>query len=281
VGSHRSAVHEGYPVSSATATPGAAAPTQATPAWPANLPPMPAVDFAQFGAVDAVPLSRQQKMAASFLARNWAQIPHVTHHDEADIDAAESLRHRLADEQGGKLSLVPLLIKAAVQALRALPRFNASLVGDTLVLKRYFHIGVAVETPAGLVVPVIRDCDRKSIAELAAELADKAGRARTRGLPMAEMSGGCFTISSLGNIGGTAFTPIINAPEVAILGVSRSSERVSLVDGRACSRRVLPLSLSYDHRVVNGADAARFCRAIAAALEQPEGLLDPTSPDTP
>jgi pyruvate dehydrogenase E2 component (dihydrolipoamide acetyltransferase) len=242
---------------------------------------MPAVDFAQFGAVEAVPLSRQQKMAASFLARNWAQIPHVTHHDEADIDAAESLRRRLADEQGSKLSLVPLLIKAAVMALRALPRFNASLVGDTLVLKRYFHIGVAVETPAGLVVPVLRDCDRKSIAELAAELADKADRARTKGLPMAEMSGGCFTISSLGNIGGTAFTPIINAPEVAILGVSRSSERLSLVDGRACSRRVLPLSLSYDHRVVNGADAARFCRAIAAALEQPESLLDHSSPETP
>jgi pyruvate dehydrogenase E2 component (dihydrolipoamide acetyltransferase) len=271
-------------VNTMTATPGTAAPAQATPAtpaWPANLPPMPAVDFAQFGAVEAVPLSRQQKMAASFLARNWAQIPHVTHHDEADIDAAEALRRRLADEQGGKLSLVPLIIKAAVQALRALPRFNASLVGDTLVLKRYFHIGVAVETPAGLVVPVLRDCDRKSIAELAAELADKAERARTKGLPMAEMSGGCFTISSLGNIGGTAFTPIINAPEVAILGVSRSSERMSLVDGRACSRRVLPLSLSYDHRVVNGADAARFCRAIAAALEQPEGLLDQPSPDTP
>jgi pyruvate dehydrogenase E2 component (dihydrolipoamide acetyltransferase) len=271
-------------VNTMTATPGTAAPAQATPAtpaWPANLPPMPTVDFSQFGAVEAVPLSRQQKMAASFLARNWAQIPHVTHHDEADIDAAEALRRRLADEQGGKLSLVPLIIKAAVQALRALPRFNASLVGDTLVLKRYFHIGVAVETPAGLVVPVLRDCDRKSIAELAAELADKAERARTKGLPMAEMSGGCFTISSLGNIGGTAFTPIINAPEVAILGVSRSSERMSLVDGRACSRRVLPLSLSYDHRVVNGADAARFCRAIAAALEQPEGLLDQPSPDTP
>ena len=263
-----------------TATPAMPA-TPAAPAWPANLPPMPAVDFAQFGAVDAVPLSRHQKMAAAFLARNWAQIPHVTHHDEADIDAAEALRRRLADGQGSKPSLVPLLIKAAVQALRALPRFNASLVGDTLVMKRYFHIGVAVETPAGLVVPVIRDCDRKSIAELAAELADKAERARTKGLPMAEMSGGCFTISSLGNIGGTAFTPIINAPEVAILGVSRSSERVSLVDGRACSRRVLPLSLSYDHRVVNGADAARFCRAVAAALEQPEGLLDQPSPDTP
>jgi pyruvate dehydrogenase E2 component (dihydrolipoamide acetyltransferase) len=253
----------------------------ATPTWPANLPPMPVVDFAQYGAVDAVPLSRQQKMAASFLARNWAQIPHVTHHDEADIDAAEALRRRLAIEQSSKLSLLPLLIKAAVQVLRALPRFNASLVGDTLVLKRYFHIGVAVETTAGLVVPVIRDCEHKSIAELAAELADKAERARTRGLPMAEMSGGCFTISSLGNIGGTAFTPIINAPEVAILGVSRSRERLSLVDGRACSRRVLPLSLSYDHRVVNGADAARFCRALAAALEQPEGLLVEPSPATP
>ena len=176
---------------------------------------------------------------------------------------------------------MPLLIKAAVQALRALPRFNASLVGDTLMLKRYFHIGIAVETPAGLVVPVIRDCDRKSIPELAAELADKAERARTRGLPMAEMSGGCFTISSLGGIGGTAFTPIINAPEVAILGVTRSAERLALVDGRVCSRRVLPLSLSYDHRVVNGADAARFCRAVADALAQPEGLLTEPSSSMP
>ena len=249
--------------------------------WPANLPPMPVVDFAQFGAVEAVPLSRHQKMAASFLARNWAQIPHVTHHDEADIDAAEALRQRLAHQQGGKLSLVPLLIKAAVQALRALPRFNASLVGDTLMLKRYFHIGVAVETPNGLVVPVIRDCERKSIAELAAELADKAERARTKGLPMSEMSGGCFTISSLGGIGGTAFTPIINAPELAILGVTRSAERLALVDGRPCSRRVLPLSLSYDHRVINGADAARFCRAVAEALASPEGLTNDLPPDTP
>jgi len=249
--------------------------TTGTPAWPASLPPMPVVDFAQFGAVEAVPLSRHQKMAASFLARNWAQIPHVTHHDEAGIDAAEALR------QKQKTSLVPLIIKAAVQALRALPRFNASLVGDTLVMKRYFHIGVAVETPAGLVVPVIRDCDRKSIPELAAELADKAARARTKGLPMSEMSGGCFTISSLGGIGGTAFTPIINAPEVAILGVSRSAERLTLVDGQPRSHQVLPLSLSYDHRVVNGADAARFCRAIADALARPEGLLHDVSSSTP
>lgn len=252
-----------------------------TPSWPASLPPMPVVDFAQFGAVESVPLSRHQKMAASFLARNWAQIPHVTHHDEADIDAAEALRLRIADAHGGKTSLVPLIIKAAVHALRALPRFNASLVGDTLVLKRYFHIGVAVETPAGLVVPVIRDCDRKSIPELADELADKAARARTKGLPMSEMSGGCFTISSLGGIGGTAFTPIINAPEVAILGVTRSVERLALVEGVPRSRRVLPLSLSYDHRVVNGADAARFCRAVADALGRPEGLLNVNSSSTP
>jgi pyruvate dehydrogenase E2 component (dihydrolipoamide acetyltransferase) len=268
----------------ATLTAATATPTtsSAPPPWPASLPPMPVVDFAQFGEVEPVPLSRHQKIAASFLSRNWAQIPHVTHHDEADIDAVEALRQRLADAQpGGKLSLVPLLIKAAVQALRALPRFNASLAGDTLVLKRYFHIGVAVETPAGLVVPVIRDCHRKSVPELAAELADKAERARTRGLPMAEMSGGCFTISSLGGIGGTAFTPIINAPEVAILGVTRSAERLSLVDGQPTSRRVLPLSLSYDHRVINGADAARFCRALADALARPEGLLHDPSQGTP
>jgi len=250
-------------------------------AWPANLPPMPAVDHALYGPVETIALTRTQQLVGAFLARNWAQIPHVTHHDEADLDAAETLRHHLAREQGGKLSLVPLLIKAAVIALRALPRFNASLVGDTLVFKRYFHIGVAVETPAGLVVPVIRDCERKSIAELAAELADKAERARTKGLPMSDMSGGCFTISSLGGIGGTAFTPIINAPEVAILGVTRSVERPALVDGRLCNRRVLPLSLSYDHRVINGADAARFCRAVADALAHPECLINDLSPSQP
>jgi len=253
------------------------------PAWPARLPPMPVVDHAQFGPVETVALTRTQQLVGAFMARNWAQIPHVTHHDEAPIDAAEALRKHLGAEQRIKLTLVPLLIKAVVQALRAMPRFNASLTagGDELVLKRYFHIGVAVEVPGGLVVPVIRDCDRKSLAELAAELADKAGRARGRGLPMSEMSGGCFTISSLGAIGGTGFTPIINAPEVAILGVTRATERLTLADGQVHSRTVLPLSLSYDHRVINGTDAARFCRLVADALAQPAALADPLPTSLP
>ncbi len=253
------------------------------PAWPGNLPPMPQVDFAEYGAIETVDLSRTQKLVASFLARNWAQIPHVTHHDEADVDALEAMRQQLGAEQGVRFSIVPFLIKAVVRALQMFPRFNASLSanGDKLVLKRYHHIGVAVETPSGLVVPVLRDCDTKSIVELAAELTDKAERARTKGLPMREMSGGCFSISSLGAIGGTAFTPIINAPEVAILGVTRATERLVLVDGRVRSHKVLPLSLSYDHRVINGADAARFCRFVAEALEHPALLCEPSTLPTP
>lgn len=253
-------------------------------AWPANLPPMPAVDHSQFGPVEVVELSRTQKMVSAFLARNWAQIPHVTHHDEADIDAVEALRAAMSAEQGVKLSLVPFLIKAVVAALKAFPRFNASLDRDTLVLKHYVHIGIAVETQDGLIVPVIRDCDTKSIAQLAAELADKAARGRGRGLPMAEMSGGCFSISSLGGIGGTGFTPIINAPEVAVLGVSRAASRLRKVGDEIRSMQVLPLSLSYDHRVINGADAARFCRFVADALAQPAALATPPAaagPATP
>jgi pyruvate dehydrogenase E2 component (dihydrolipoamide acetyltransferase) len=250
------------------------APAAMAATWPANLPPMPVVDHSQFGEVETVDLSRTQKLVASFLSRNWAQIPHVTHHDEAEIDSVEALRKALGHQLGIKLSLVPFLIKAVVRALQAFPRFNASLApaGDKLVLKRYYHVGVAVETPGGLLVPVIRDCDSKSIAELATELADKAQRARSKGLPMSEMSGGCFSISSLGSIGGTAFTPIINAPEVAILGVTRAGPRLALVDGQVRSGLVLPLSLSYDHRVINGADAARFCRFVAEALMDPAAL---------
>lgn len=249
-------------------------PEVTVPSWPANLPPMPVVDFGQFGEVETVDLSRHQKIVAAFLARNWAQIPHVTHHDEAEIDALEVLRQEMGGRFGTKLTAMPFLIKAVVLALRAFPKFNASLApsGDKLVLKRYFHIGVAVDTPNGLVVPVLRDCDRKSIAELAAELADKAGRARGKGLPMAEMSGGCFSISALGSIGGTGFTPIINAPEVAILGVTRVTQRLRLVDGQVAGSTVLPLSLSYDHRVINGADAARFTRCVAEALADPAAL---------
>ena len=243
------------------------------PAWPAAMPPMPVVDFAQFGEVEAVALTRNQKLVASFLARNWAQIPHVTHHDEARADALEAYRAQ-AGKGGIKLTPLPFLLKAVAHALLAFPRFNASLSadGNTLVMKRYVHIGVAVETPGGLLVPVIRDCDKKSIFEIAAELADKTARARTKGLPMAEMSGGCFSVSSLGAIGGTGFTPIINAPEVAILGVTRTAERLALVDGEVVTTLAMPLSLSYDHRVINGADAARFVRFIADQLSAPDIL---------
>lgn len=258
----------------ALATATAAQAQQVPTAWPANLPPMPVVDFAQFGEVETVALSRNQKLVSSFLSRNWAQIPHVTHHDDAPADALEAFRKEMGSREGIKLTPLPFLLKAAARALAAFPRFNASLTpdGNSLVMKRYFHIGVAVETPAGLVVPVIRDCDKKPIRELAAELADKSERARTKGLPMAEMSGGCFSISSLGSVGGTAFTPIINAPEVAILGVTRTDEKLKLVDGKVVPTLSMPLSLSYDHRVINGADAARFVRFIADLLARPEDL---------
>lgn len=243
-------------------------------AWPANLPPMPAIDFSQFGAVETLDLSRNQLYAGAFLGRNWAQIPHVTHHDEAVIDALHLHRKQLAAELGRKLTPLPFLIKALVNALKAFPQFNASLApnGKQLVLKQYFHIGVAVETPQGLLVPVIRDADQKSIAELADELTDKAVRARDKGLPIGEMSGGCMTISSLGSIGGTGFTPIINAPELAILGITSEFERLVMVEGQVQVRHLLPLSLSYDHRVINGADAARFCRYLAAQLADPAQL---------
>lgn len=245
------------------------------PAWPANLPPMPSVDFSLFGEVETVPLPRHQRLVASFLARNWAQIPHVTHHDEALVPSLDEVRQALSARIGIKLTPVPFIIKAVIRALQAFPRFNASLTpdGERLVMKRYFHIGVAVETPNGLVVPVIRDCDKKAISEIATELADKATRARTKGLPIVEMTGGCFSVSSLGHLGGTAFTPIINAPEVAILGITRSVQRPMLVDGELRSVPVLPLSLSYDHRVINGADAARFTRFVADALTSPADLI--------
>jgi pyruvate dehydrogenase E2 component (dihydrolipoamide acetyltransferase) len=236
---------------------------------------MPTIDFSQFGAVETLDLSRNQLYAGAFLGRNWAQIPHVTHHDEACIDELHRHRCLLAEQLGRKLTSLPFLIKALVNALKAFPQFNASLApnGKQLVLKQYFHIGVAVETPQGLLVPVIRDADQKSIVELADELAEKAARARDRGLPIGEMSGGCMTISSLGSIGGTGFTPIINAPELAILGITCEFERLVMVEGQVQVRHLLPLSLSYDHRVINGADAARFCRYLAAQLADPADLV--------
>lgn len=243
--------------------------------WPESLPAMPDVDFSQYGEFELADMSRAQQYAGAFLARNWAQIPHVTHNDEAPVDKLQAFRRQYVEKAGVKVTSLAFLIKAMAKALAEFPRFNASLSADgkSLVLKKYFHIGVAVDTGDGLLVPVIRDVDQKSVIEVAEELADKASRARSKGLPMSEMSGGCMTISSLGGIGGTSFTPIINAPEVAILGVTREFERVVMVDGEIQVRRFVPLSLSYDHRVINGADAATFCRLYAQLLENPESLM--------
>ncbi len=243
--------------------------------WPATLPPMPEVDFSQFGEFELAEVSRHQQYAGAFLARNWAQIPHVTHNDEAPVDALNRFRREYGREIGRKLTPLPFLVKALVNTLKAFPVFNSSLTADgkQLVMKQYFNVGIAVETDKGLLVPVIRDADQKSLSELTDELIDKAQRARTKGLPIAEMSGGCMTISSLGSIGGTSFTPIINAPEVAILGITSEFERVVMADGEVTTRRFIPLSLSYDHRVINGADAARFCRFYASQLEHPEQLI--------
>jgi pyruvate dehydrogenase E2 component (dihydrolipoamide acetyltransferase) len=237
---------------------------------PAKPPAPPEADFSEFGSVTTKPLGRIQQLTARFLGRNWATIPHVTHHDEADITTFEDRRTawNVAHPDAKLTTLVPLL-KALAAALQAYPVFNTSLGsdGNTLVYKDYFHIGVAVDTPRGLLVPVLRDVDRKIVAELHSELGELSSKARSKGLSMAEMSGGCITLSSLGHIGGTAFTPIVNAPEVAILGVSRLQLRPAPApDGGLSWRKMLPLSLSYDHRVINGADAARFVRAIAETL---------------
>jgi pyruvate dehydrogenase E2 component (dihydrolipoamide acetyltransferase) len=235
---------------------------------PLQLAPWPQPDFAAFGPVETVALPRIQKVVSSTLARNWVMIPHVTHHDNADISGLDQVRRELAQRAGRKLTPLPFLIKAAAAALKELPRFNASLGADgaSLVLKKYFHIGFAVDTPNGLVVPVLLDVDRKSPLELAAEIEDLTLRARSKGLPASAMQGGCFTVSSLGSVGGTGFTPIINAPELAILGAARSFEAPLRTEGGLSWRTMLPLSLSYDHRVINGADAARFCLAVGKEL---------------
>ena len=232
---------------------------------------MPVVDFAQFGAIETRPLSRIQKLSGANLHRNWVSVPHVTQFDEADITEMETFRKQLGTEyaaQGIKITPLAFLLRAVVEALQQFPDFNASLdaSGENLILKKYFHIGVAVDTPDGLVVPVLRDVNQKGIVQLAKELAEISGRARERKISAAEMQGGCFTISSLGGIGGTAFTPIINAPEVAILGVSRSSMKQVYQNSAFVPRLMLPLSLSYDHRVIDGASAVRFTVYLAQTL---------------
>ncbi len=254
---------------------GAAAP--ATGGLSFDLPAAPKVKFSRYGEIETQPLSRIQKISGAYLHRNWLSIPHVTQNDLADITDMEVFRKANADkakEQGLKLTPLVFLIKAAVAALKEFPMFNASLdeTGENLVLKKFFHIGIAVDTPDGLVVPVIRNCDQKDIYQLAGELGELSQTARDGKLKPTDMQGGCFSISSLGGIGGTAFTPIINAPEVAILGVSRSSISPKW-DGESFQpRMMLPLSLSYDHRVIDGANAARFARFLAASLEDFESM---------
>lgn len=241
---------------------------------PASMLPWPSEDFSVYGPVEEKSIGRVQYHVGRVMYRNWASIPHVTHHDEADITDFEQRRKAWNnDNPGKKRGLLAALVKASVAALQSYPQFNTSLSADgaTLFQKQYYHIGIAVDVPSGLLVPVIRDCDSKSIDEIGEEIAAVSEKARTKGLSMAEMSGGCFTLSSLGHIGGTAFTPIINAPEVAILGITRTQNRfVPDAEGRPELRQLLPLSLSYDHRVINGADAARFLRAMADWLAEYE-----------
>jgi len=234
-----------------------------------HLAPWPVGDFSAFGDIETQPLGRTQKYIAAHLGRNWVAIPHVTHSDDADITELEARRKAHNTGGGTKLTAVPLLVKALANALAAFPMFNASLdpARGELTLKKYVHVGVAVDTPGGLLVPVIRDCDRKSVCEIAEEITLLSEKARTKGLPMSEMSGGCITLTSLGHIGGTSFTPIVNAPEVAILGVTRARPvPLPAEDGGIAWRQMLPLSLSYDHRVINGSAAARFVRFIAEQL---------------
>ncbi len=240
--------------------------------------PMPDIDFSQWGEIESVALSRINKLTGEFLHRNWVHIPHVTQFDQADITDLEAFRQQLNAEQGKEgVKITPLvfIMKAVVAGLKAYPRFNSSLdtKGENLIRKHYYHIGVAVDTPEGLVVPVIRDVDKKSILELSVELKEVSIKAREKKLKPADMQGGCFSISSLGGIGGTKFTPIVNAPEVAILGVSKSEMQPVWNGKEFAPRLMLPLSLSYDHRVIDGADGARFTTYLAKMLGDIRRLL--------
>jgi pyruvate dehydrogenase E2 component (dihydrolipoamide acetyltransferase) len=236
-------------------------------------------DFSTFGAVEIQPLGRIKRISGARLHASWVNLPHVTQFDEADITDLEDARVKLKEQAasvGVKLTPLAFVLRAVVRTLQKLPQFNASLdaTGENLVLKKYLHLGFAADTPNGLLVPVIRDADKKDIYELARSLATLSEKARAGKLSAAEMQGGCFTVSSLGGIGGTAFTPIINAPELAILGVSRASKKPVYRDGALVPRTMLPLSLSYDHRVIDGADGARFGAALVAALADVGGLLE-------
>jgi pyruvate dehydrogenase E2 component (dihydrolipoamide acetyltransferase) len=239
---------------------------------------MPEIDHSKFGEVETVALSRIKKISGAHLHRSWVTVPHVTQFDEADITELEVFRKSLAkdaEKKGVRMTPLIFLMKAVVKAMQEYPNFNSSLGanGENLIMKKYFHIGIAVDTPRGLVVPVVRDVDRKGLFELAAELGEISVRARDGKLTPTDMQGGCFTISSLGGIGGTNFTPIVNAPEVAILGVSRSKMQPVFIDGEFQPRMMLPLGLSYDHRVIDGAQAARFTSFLSQVISDIRRVL--------
>jgi pyruvate dehydrogenase E2 component (dihydrolipoamide acetyltransferase) len=250
--------------------PAAPAPAAAPGGVPGlDLAPWPSLNFEKYGEVERVPRSRIQKISAPNLARNWVYIPHVTHNDEADITDLEAFRKRLNEEhakEGVKVTMVAFLVVACVATLKEFPDFNASLDGDELIVKRYYNIGFAADTPGGLVVPVIKEADRKGLLDIARELTELSGKARDGKLGPADIAGSTFTISSLGGIGGTSFTPIVNAPEVAILGVTRSAMKPVWNGSEFVPRLMVPLSLSYDHRVIDGAAAARFTVHLANVL---------------
>jgi pyruvate dehydrogenase E2 component (dihydrolipoamide acetyltransferase) len=243
-----------------------------------NLIPKPQVDFSQYGDIETIELSKINKLTGKNTHRSWVSIPHVTQFDEADITDLEHFRKSIKAEyaeKGVSITLLPFVVKAVVSGLKALPRFNASLddAEENLILKHYYNVGIAVDTPYGLVVPVVKDVDRKSITEIAIEITELATKAKDKKLSPADMQGGCFTISSLGHIGGTGFTPIINEPEVAILGLSKSTLK-PIFDGNAFQPRLmLPLSLSYDHRVIDGVLAAKFTQHIADVLADARKML--------
>jgi pyruvate dehydrogenase E2 component (dihydrolipoamide acetyltransferase) len=255
----------------------AAAPSKGAAVGGLEVLPWPTVDFERFGEVERVALSRIKRISGPVLHRNWVMIPHVTHNDEADITELEAFRKRTNDEiakSGVKLTMVALMLKALVPALQRFPELNASLEGDELVLKRYYHLGFAADTPQGLVVPVIRDVDKKGLVDIAKDLTELSGKAREGKLGPSDMAGGTFTVSSLGGLGGTSFTPIINAPEVAILGVTRSATKPVWDGSQFVPRLMVPLSLSYDHRVIDGALAARFTTYLVSVLSDlRRGLL--------
>lgn len=242
-----------------------------------NIAAMPDIDYAKFGEIETAKLSKINKITGQVLHRNWVTIPHVTQFDDVDITEMEAFRKAMANDRKNPIKVTPLVfvMKAVVAGLKQYPRFNSSLApsGEELILKKYFNIGVAMDTPNGLVVPVIRNVDQKGLVELGEELRETSVKAREKKLKPADMQGGCFTLSSLGGIGGTAFTPIVNAPEVAILGVSRSSMKPVYKDGAFVPKLMLPLSLSYDHRVIDGADGARFITYLNQVLSDVRRLL--------